>query len=123
MFPVVLRKRHHVRPCVPSRHRRPFDCPPLRAAHARAAAAGREDFTDDGALMEWAGVPVTVFEGDPLNVKLTHEADFMRHARAETAGSSVSGKGAMITRMATGFDVHVFGPGDHVMLGGVAVPP
>jgi len=99
-----------------------FRLSPLRAAHARAAAAGREDFTDDGALMEWAGVPVTVFEGDPLNVKLTHEADFMRHARAETAGSSVSGKGAMITRMATGFDVHVFGPGDHVMLGGVAVP-
>lgn len=99
-----------------------FRLAPLRDAHARAVAEGRDDFTDDGALMEWAGTQVKVFEGDPLNVKLTHEADFMRYARTESARASATGKSAMITRMATGFDVHVFGPGDHVMLGGIAVP-
>jgi len=99
-----------------------FRLVPLRDAHMRAAAEGRDDFTDDGALMEWAGTPVMVFEGDIRNVKLTHEADFMRYARPDSVRPSVRGNGAMITRMATGFDVHVFGPGDHVMLGGIAVP-
>ena len=28
----------------------------------------------------------------------------------------------MLTRVATGYDVHAFGPGDHVWLGGVRVP-
>ena len=99
-----------------------FRLAPLRDAHMRAAAEGRDDFTDDGALMEWAGMTVAVFEGDPLNVKLTHEADFIHYARGESASAPGTEKAAMITRMATGFDVHVFGPGDHVMLGGVAVP-
>jgi 2-C-methyl-D-erythritol 4-phosphate cytidylyltransferase/2-C-methyl-D-erythritol 2,4-cyclodiphosphate synthase len=37
----------------------------IMAAHRRAAAANREDFTDDAALAEWAGHPVSVFEGEP----------------------------------------------------------
>ncbi len=99
-----------------------FRLAPLHEAHARAFAEGREDFTDDGALMEWVGKPVTIFPGDPANIKLTHEADFRRpHAAAPGSGNE-AGEHGMITRMATGFDVHVFGPGDHVMLGGIAVP-
>ena len=34
----------------------------LLAAHRRARAAGRDDFTDDAALAEWAGLAVTTFE-------------------------------------------------------------
>ena len=34
------------------------------ALHNRAAAAGREDFTDDAALAEWAGHRVNVFAGE-----------------------------------------------------------
>jgi 2-C-methyl-D-erythritol 4-phosphate cytidylyltransferase/2-C-methyl-D-erythritol 2,4-cyclodiphosphate synthase len=45
-------------------------------AHRRAFDAGLRAFTDDGALAEWAGIPVHVFEGEPGNVKLTHPADF-----------------------------------------------
>lgn len=93
----------------------------LRDAHEKAAAAGRDDFTDDGALVEWAGLPVRVFPGDPANVKLTLEKDF-----TAPAGDGMSGESAMsdslATRVGTGFDVHAFGPGDHVMLGGVAIP-
>lgn len=90
-----------------------FAYPALLDAHRRAAAAGRTDFSDDAALAEWAGMTVTVFEGDPENIKLTTPEDF---ARAEAA----LGMGEV--RTGTGFDVHAFGEGDHVMLGGVRIP-
>ena len=87
----------------------------LLDAHRRAAAAGREDFTDDAALAEWAGMSVATFDGEATNVKLTTADDFAR-AEAErlTALADV--------RTGSGFDVHSFGDGDHVMLGGVRIP-
>jgi 2-C-methyl-D-erythritol 4-phosphate cytidylyltransferase / 2-C-methyl-D-erythritol 2,4-cyclodiphosphate synthase len=87
----------------------------LLDAHRRAAAAGRDDFTDDAALAEWAGIAVSVFEGERGNVKLTTADDFAR-AEAEqlTACADI--------RTGSGFDVHSFGDGDHVMLGGVRIP-
>jgi 2-C-methyl-D-erythritol 4-phosphate cytidylyltransferase/2-C-methyl-D-erythritol 2,4-cyclodiphosphate synthase len=92
-----------------------FNFDALLAAHRRAAAAGREDFSDDAALMEWAGHPVTVFAGEADNVKLTVPEDF---ARAERLGLGMLPD----VRMGTGYDVHAFGDGDHVMLGGVKIP-
>jgi 2-C-methyl-D-erythritol 4-phosphate cytidylyltransferase/2-C-methyl-D-erythritol 2,4-cyclodiphosphate synthase len=93
-----------------------FRFAPLLEAHRRAAQAGHDGFTDDGALAEWAGLTVAVFEGDPENVKLTHAADF---ARAERR---LGGAMATVTRVGMGFDVHAFTHGDHVWLGGVRVP-
>ncbi|MBM6595723.1 bifunctional 2-C-methyl-D-erythritol 4-phosphate cytidylyltransferase/2-C-methyl-D-erythritol 2,4-cyclodiphosphate synthase [Microvirga pudoricolor] len=93
-----------------------FDFRALLDAHRKAKAAGEERFTDDGALMEWAGIAVHVFEGEATNIKLTHPADFAaaeRHLR---------GSMALLTRLGTGFDVHAFGEGDHVWLGGIRVP-
>jgi 2-C-methyl-D-erythritol 4-phosphate cytidylyltransferase/2-C-methyl-D-erythritol 2,4-cyclodiphosphate synthase len=92
-----------------------FNFEALLVAHHQAAAAGRDDFSDDAALMEWAGHPVTVFAGEPGNVKLTLPEDF---ARAE------SRQLAMLSdvRMGSGYDVHAFTAGDHVMLGGVRIP-
>ena len=87
----------------------------IMAAHRRAAAAGRDDFTDDAALAEWAGHRVAVFEGEAGNVKLTTEEDF---ARAEALHSAALGD----VRVGNGFDVHVFADGDHVMLGGIRIP-
>lgn len=89
----------------------------LRAGHDAAAEAGRTDFTDDAQLMEWTGAPVHVFEGDPGNVKLTHPADFSDAERRLGGGEST-----LVTRVATGFDVHAFGKGDHVWLGGLRIP-
>lgn len=84
-------------------------------AHRRAEAAGRDDFTDDAALAEWAGHRVSVFEGEAGNVKLTTNEDF---ARAELIHAA-----ALIdVRTGNGFDVHAFADGDHVMLGGVRIP-
>ena len=50
----------------------------LLEAHRKAAAAGRHDFPDDASLAEWAGIRVSVFAGDPGNIKLTTPEDFMR---------------------------------------------
>jgi 2-C-methyl-D-erythritol 4-phosphate cytidylyltransferase/2-C-methyl-D-erythritol 2,4-cyclodiphosphate synthase len=88
----------------------------IRRAHDDAARAGRSDFTDDGAVIEWAGLPLASFAGEPDNIKLTHAEDFMlAEARLKAAAP-------LITRVATGYDVHAFGPGDHIWLGGVKVP-
>jgi len=92
-----------------------FAFPALLAAHRRAAAEGREDFTDDAALAEWAGLKVRVFPGEPGNIKITTEDDF---ARAEAIVFATLGD----VRTGTGIDVHAFGPGDHVTLGGIRIP-
>jgi 2-C-methyl-D-erythritol 4-phosphate cytidylyltransferase/2-C-methyl-D-erythritol 2,4-cyclodiphosphate synthase len=86
----------------------------LLAAHERARAAGREDFTDDSALVEWAGIKVSTFEGEAANVKLTTADDFVRVGAAELAALAD-------VRTGSGYDVHAFGPGDHVTLGGVRI--
>jgi 2-C-methyl-D-erythritol 4-phosphate cytidylyltransferase/2-C-methyl-D-erythritol 2,4-cyclodiphosphate synthase len=84
-------------------------------ADAHRAAAGRDDLTDDAAVVEAAGGRVAVFPGEAGNVKLTTEADFAAaEARALLALADV--------RVGTGFDVHAFVAGDHVTLGGVRIP-
>jgi 2-C-methyl-D-erythritol 4-phosphate cytidylyltransferase/2-C-methyl-D-erythritol 2,4-cyclodiphosphate synthase len=87
----------------------------LHEAHLRALATGREDFTDDAALMEWSGAPVAIFPGEAGNVKLTTPDDFLRAERERMAELGD-------VRIGTGYDVHAFGAGDHVMLGGVRIP-
>ncbi|TCT03572.1 bifunctional 2-C-methyl-D-erythritol 4-phosphate cytidylyltransferase/2-C-methyl-D-erythritol 2,4-cyclodiphosphate synthase [Aquabacter spiritensis] len=85
----------------------------LRAAHADAAASGAAGLTDDAAVMEWAGHAVATVAGEVGNMKLTYPEDFARAARAGARDD---------VRTGSGFDVHAFGPGDHVMLGGIAIP-
>jgi 2-C-methyl-D-erythritol 4-phosphate cytidylyltransferase/2-C-methyl-D-erythritol 2,4-cyclodiphosphate synthase len=91
-----------------------FPFRPLLDAHRQAAAAGRDDLTDDAAVAALAGLAVRVVEGDRRNLKLTLPADF-------TAAEGMV-EGAMETRTAQGFDVHAFGPGDSVCLCGVRIP-
>jgi 2-C-methyl-D-erythritol 4-phosphate cytidylyltransferase/2-C-methyl-D-erythritol 2,4-cyclodiphosphate synthase len=92
-----------------------FAYPALLDAHRKAAAAGRDDFTDDAALVEWAGLKVATFAGETSNTKLTTDEDFSR-AEAKRLASLAD------LRIGSGFDVHTFGDGDHIMLGGVRVP-
>src|ERR1700716_649517 len=84
-------------------------------AHRRAVREGRSDFTDDAALAEWAGLTVATFEGDVANMKLTTPEDFVRE---EARLASLLGD----IRTGSGYDVHAFGDGDHVMIWGVRVP-
>jgi 2-C-methyl-D-erythritol 4-phosphate cytidylyltransferase/2-C-methyl-D-erythritol 2,4-cyclodiphosphate synthase len=87
---------------------------PILAAHRRAAEAGRNDFTDDAALAEWAGMTVATFPGEVGNIKITTPDDFFR---AQVAAAQQFSD----IRTGNGFDVHAFGPGDHVILGGVKI--
>lgn len=85
-------------------------------AHAKAAAGGRDDFTDDAAIAEWAGVSVTLVEGNARNQKLTSAEDIAMARALIEAGGRVE------TRNGTGFDVHRFEPGSSVWLCGVEIP-
>lgn len=92
----------------------PFEA--LLAAHERAHAAGRDDFTDDAAIAEWAGIPVRIVEGSSDNVKLTWARDI------EMANARLSAGLLPDVRTGNGYDVHSFTDGDHVTLCGVAIP-
>ena len=93
-----------------------FAYPALLDAHRRAAAAGRDDFSDDAALVEWAGLNVTIFEGEAGNMKMTTADDF---ARAERDAQAALGD----IRTGIGYDIHAFdSDGDHVWLGGIRIP-
>ncbi|WP_131116753.1 bifunctional 2-C-methyl-D-erythritol 4-phosphate cytidylyltransferase/2-C-methyl-D-erythritol 2,4-cyclodiphosphate synthase [Lichenihabitans psoromatis] len=92
-----------------------FAFPLILAAHRQAAQAGRNDLTDDGAVAEYAGHSVYVFEGDVINVKITTPMDFMS-AEARLLATLPD------IRVGQGYDVHSFTDGDHVWLGGVRIP-
>jgi 2-C-methyl-D-erythritol 4-phosphate cytidylyltransferase/2-C-methyl-D-erythritol 2,4-cyclodiphosphate synthase len=91
-----------------------FHYPAILAAHRTATGA---ELTDDAAVAEQAGLPVALVQGSPDNLKVTTPEDLAR-AEAILAGS---GGGAQETRTGSGFDVHRFGPGDHVTLCGLRI--
>ncbi len=89
-----------------------FRYPALLAAHRAAAAnEGESAATDDVAIALAAGLCVAITPGDERAFKVTEASDFAK-AQGMTAYSS---------RAASGFDVHRFGPGDHVWLCGIKV--
>ena len=100
-----------------------FRYPAILAAH-RAAAGGA--LSDDAAVAERAGLAVALTAGDEDNLKITTERDFARAERilaAQEGGpAAAAADAAFETRVGMGFDVHRFGPGDHLMLCGVRVP-
>ena len=79
-------------------------------AHRKAAGG---DYTDDAAVAAAAGMEVVLVEGDEDNFKVTSAADLARAERMLSGGE---------TRTGMGYDVHRFGPGDHVWLCGVKLP-
>lgn len=81
----------------------------ILAAHRRFMG---QDLTDDAALAERAGLTVALVHGSEDNVKITTPEDLMRAENLRPGEF----------RTGTGFDVHRFGAGDHVMLCGVSIP-
>jgi 2-C-methyl-D-erythritol 4-phosphate cytidylyltransferase/2-C-methyl-D-erythritol 2,4-cyclodiphosphate synthase len=77
-----------------------------------AYAAYEGEAADDVAVARAAGMAVAIVAGDEAAMKITAPEDFRR----------AEGSLGMDVRVGNGFDVHRFGPGDHVMLCGVAVP-
>lgn len=86
----------------------------ILSAHRAAAAAGALDLTDDAAAAEWAGHRVHVFAGEESNMKVTTSED-IRAAEARLLRDLTD------VRTGQGYDVHAFGPGDHVWLGGLKI--
>lgn len=70
--------------------------------------------TDDAQMLRAAGHTVALVEGSPMLDKITYPADFAS-AEARLAGTLVS-------RSATGFDVHRLEAGEELWLGGVLIP-
>ena len=89
-----------------------FRFEPFLAAHRRLRGAA---LGDDAAVAERAGLAVTLVMGAEENLKITTEDDL---ALAEQL---MAARCADI-RTGFGFDVHRFGPGDHVMLCGIRIP-
>lgn len=81
----------------------------ILAAHADSDGTA----ADDVEVARAAGLAVAIVPGDEANLKITHPADFDR------AATLLKGQ---TMRMGSGYDVHAFGPGDHVTLCGVDVP-
>lgn len=95
----------------------------IRKAHAKAAEAGKTDFTDDTAVAEWAGLDVAAVMGSEANIKLTTSED-MRMADDKLSGKTAAGSqtGTYEFRTGTGYDVHAFTAGSSVTLCGVEIP-
>jgi 2-C-methyl-D-erythritol 4-phosphate cytidylyltransferase/2-C-methyl-D-erythritol 2,4-cyclodiphosphate synthase len=84
----------------------------ILAAHR--AWPAEEEATDDAQMLRRMGQDVMLVPGDPMLDKITHPTDFAA-AEARHAAS-------LISRSATGFDVHRFETGQELWLGGVLIP-
>jgi 2-C-methyl-D-erythritol 4-phosphate cytidylyltransferase/2-C-methyl-D-erythritol 2,4-cyclodiphosphate synthase len=84
----------------------------ILAAHREMA--GRM-LTDDAAVAEAAGIAPLIVMGSEENLKVTTAEDLAAAERLLAARQAD-------VRVGQGFDVHPFGPGDHVMVCGVAIP-
>jgi len=89
-----------------------FHFGPILAAHR--AVAGYV-LTDDAAVAEAAGIAPLIVPGSEENLKVTTAEDL---AAAERLLAARQGD----VRVGQGFDVHPYGPGDHVMICGIAIP-
>jgi 2-C-methyl-D-erythritol 4-phosphate cytidylyltransferase / 2-C-methyl-D-erythritol 2,4-cyclodiphosphate synthase len=86
----------------------------LHHALKEAALAGIA-VTDEAQAVERMGLRPTLVQGSPFNVKITRLADLA------VASNILKMTQEMPMRVGQGFDVHAFGEGDHVMLGGVRI--
>jgi 2-C-methyl-D-erythritol 4-phosphate cytidylyltransferase/2-C-methyl-D-erythritol 2,4-cyclodiphosphate synthase len=86
----------------------------LRHALKEAALAGTV-VTDEAQAVERMGLRPALVQGSPFNVKITRPADLGLAAKILQLTEDTP------MRVGQGFDVHAFGEGDHVMLGGVRI--
>jgi len=82
--------------------------------------------TDESSAIEHDGGKVNLIEGSALNIKVTRPEDLFIASEIIKQDKSkvVSQKGSLqlFPRIGSGFDVHAFGEGDHIILGGVKIP-
>jgi 2-C-methyl-D-erythritol 4-phosphate cytidylyltransferase/2-C-methyl-D-erythritol 2,4-cyclodiphosphate synthase len=88
-----------------------FRAAALTDSHAAATDA---DATDDVQLVRRLGGSVALVQGDPVLEKVTYPADL--------AAADARAAGLMISRSATGYDVHRLEAGEELWLGGMLIP-
>lgn len=78
----------------------------LAEAYERAV----EDVTDDAALVQQLGSPVSVVDGDPLSFKITtpHDLEHAEELAARIGGTDSAGSSMMRIRTGVGVDAHAF---------------
>jgi 2-C-methyl-D-erythritol 4-phosphate cytidylyltransferase/2-C-methyl-D-erythritol 2,4-cyclodiphosphate synthase len=86
----------------------------LRHALKEAVLAGIT-VTDEAQAVERLGLRPQLVQGSPFNVKVTRAEDLA------VAAGILRMSQEMPMRVGQGFDVHAFGEGDHVILGGVRI--
>jgi 2-C-methyl-D-erythritol 4-phosphate cytidylyltransferase / 2-C-methyl-D-erythritol 2,4-cyclodiphosphate synthase len=86
----------------------------LRHALKEASLAGIA-VTDEAQAVERMGLRPALVQGSPFNVKITRVADLA------VASNILKMTEDKPMRVGQGFDVHAFGEGDHVILGGVRI--
>jgi len=89
----------------------------FRLGRLREALARHPTATDEASAVEALGDRPRLVAGSPDNLKVTAPADLVQAERL------LGGRTAMTEqRIGFGTDVHAFGPGDHVWLGGERIP-
>jgi 2-C-methyl-D-erythritol 4-phosphate cytidylyltransferase/2-C-methyl-D-erythritol 2,4-cyclodiphosphate synthase len=97
-----------------------FAFAPLHRALQDAARAGVA-VTDEAQAMERIGIRASLVSGSPFNIKVTRAEDLSVAAGIlKMAASLKTGESGQM-RVGQGMDVHAFGEGDHVVLGGVRI--
>jgi 2-C-methyl-D-erythritol 4-phosphate cytidylyltransferase/2-C-methyl-D-erythritol 2,4-cyclodiphosphate synthase len=91
-----------------------FAYEPLRRALQDAARAG-VTVTDEAQALERIGIRAGLVAGSPFNIKVTRPEDL------DTAAEILKMREKSQMRIGQGVDVHAFGAGDHVVLGGVRI--
>lgn len=93
-----------------------FDFAAIFSAHQKAEVEGHTEFTDDCAVMEWAGHQVQLSQGTSSNIKITTPEDII------LANEKLASALPVDIRTGNGYDVHRLVPGDHVILCGIDIP-
>ncbi len=99
-----------------------FRCGLLRRSLALCVERGIA-VTDEATAIESLGLKPRLVRGHADNIKVTNPEDA---ALAEAilrsrGGNEAAGVGGARMRVGSGYDVHAFGEGDHVVLGGVRI--
>ena len=53
-----------------------FDIRLIKDSYRKAESATGIVFTDDASVAEWAGNRIHIYDGDPINIKVTYPGDF-----------------------------------------------
>lgn len=89
----------------------------IHQAHVKAALHDPHGFTDDAAVAEYAGMSVKLVSGNADNFKITTKDDLLQAEEKLSMMNSIPD-----VRTGSGYDVHILGPGDGVILCGLTIP-